>query len=143
MDPRDYQLLATELLIGNPPSRKVRTAVGRAYYAVLHVGSALLTRLGFRVDTGPRRHKYVSHRFNNSSHADIQRVGQQLEDLYSRRLDADYELSNTAIESQVNARTLVEQARIMIETIDRCSSEPHLSQIKKGIHEYEKKISFS
>ena len=48
------------LLKGGPASpQSYRTAIGRAYYAVFHVGAATLRAMGIQIDAGPGAHGQV------------------------------------------------------------------------------------
>lgn len=138
MDPREFHILASELVKGRRAC-EIRTAISRAYYAVFNVGVEILTGLGFRISEGPRGHGDVWNRLSNSGDSEVVKVGSQLTDLYTRRLHADYRLNKKDIEDQKTARLLVELAHNMIRTLDECRSEPRRPQIIKAIQNWEAK----
>lgn len=48
MEPREFQILASELVSRNRPA-DIRTAISRAYYAVFNVGVEVLKEFGFTI----------------------------------------------------------------------------------------------
>jgi len=138
MDPREFQVLASEL-VGRNRAADIRSAISRAYYAVFNVGAEILAELGFRVSKGANAHGEVRHRLSNSGDLDVVKVGSQLGDLQSRRIQADYQLKQKDIENQKLAQAFVELAGKMIQTLDQCRSEPRRLQIINAIQEWESK----
>jgi hypothetical protein len=140
MDPREFHRLASQLVGGTSPA-EFRTAISRAYYAAYNVAVEILEDMGFRVSKGPAGHGEVQHRLSNSGNTDVIRVGSQLVDLHSRRIQADYRLDRTDVENLKTVRSLVEQARRMIQTLDGCRAEPQRTQIIAAIRDWERKVS--
>ena len=139
MDPREFQVLASELVLKNRAS-DIRTAISRAYYAVFNVGVEILTELGFKVSEGPSGHGDVRKRLSNSGDTEAAKIGAQLNNLHTRRLHADYRLNMKDVESQKNAEALVQLAGKMIKSLDECRSAPKRHRIIKAIQEWEVKI---
>src|SRR5438046_1576262 len=121
MDPREFQRLASQLVGGTSPA-ECRTAISRAYYATYNVAVEILKDMGFPISKGPTGHRDVQNQLSNSGDAEVMKVGSQLTDLHSRRIQADYRLDRTDVENIKTAHTLVEQARKMIQTLDGCRS---------------------
>ena len=140
MDPREFHRLASHLVGGSSPA-EFRTAIGRAYYATYNVAVEILEDMGFRISRGPAGHGEVQHRLSNSDDTEVMRVGSQLTDLHSRRIQADNRLDRTDVENIKTARALVEQARRMIQALDGCRSDPRRAQIVAAIQDWERKVS--
>jgi uncharacterized protein (UPF0332 family) len=140
MDPRDFQVLASELVFRNRAS-DIRTAISRAYYAVFNVGVEILTELGFKISEGPSGHGDVWKRLGNSGDIEAAKVGSQLNHLYTRRLHADYRLNMKDVENRKTAEALVQLAGKMIKSLDECRFAPKRHQITKAIQEWETKTN--
>jgi len=140
MDPREFHRLAAQLVGGTSPA-EFRTAVSRAYHAAYNVAVQILEEMGFRVSRGPAGHGEVQNRLSNCGDGEVIRVGSQLAGLHSKRIQADYRLDRTDVESVKTVRALVEQAKRMIQTLDECRSEPRRTQIIAAIQDWERKVS--
>ena len=136
MDPREFQILASELVSRNRPA-DIRTAISRAYYAVFNVGVEILKECGFAISEGPGGHGEVRNRLNNSGDPEVVKVGSKLKDLHSRRIHADYRLARKEEENQKVAQALVELAGKMIRILDECRFEPKRFQITRAIRDWE------
>jgi len=93
-DWKSYLQLAHELIQHQNPAipqeAYLRSAISRAYYAVFCIAKNFLIRNGVtipRVDT----HKFVRKRYMNSRDPIEQKIGKDLNYLWYRRKDADYE----------------------------------------------------
>jgi uncharacterized protein (UPF0332 family) len=139
MDPRNFLSLARKLSGGNSPA-EIRTAISRCYYSVFNVSVGFLKGMGFRVSEGPSGHGDVQRCLSNSTQKNIQRVGSQLADLHSRRVQADYRLDRKEIENQKNAQALVIQAQKMIQTLDDSLTGPTRERIIDSIRRYLEKL---
>ena len=137
MDPREFQQLASKLILGASVS-EFRTAISRAYYATYNVGVEILVRMGFQIGKGPGGHGDVWKRLSNSGHTEVEKVGSQLNDLRSKRIQADYRLNDQEVENQKTAQAIVEQANRMIKTLDECCSGSRCAQIVSAIREWER-----
>jgi len=140
MDPREFQTLASELVLRNRAS-DIRTAISRAYYAAYNVGVEILTELGFKISEGPSGHGEVRNRLNNSGDNEAAKVSSQLNTLHTKRLHADYRLNMKDIENQKTAEALVQLAGKMIKSLDACRSAPKRNQIIKAIQAWETKTN--
>lgn len=139
MDPREFHCLSKQLATNSTPAG-IRTAVSRAYYAVFHVGSENLEKLGFKIPQNPNGHAEVERRLHNCGDPEISAVGTQLGDLRSKRIKADYRLTYRKIENSDSALVLVKLAEKMIRTLDEKFKSPQSDRIKSSITAYLDKI---
>lgn len=139
MDPRDFQTLAEKLASGTSPA-EMRTAISRSYYAVYNVGVELLNGMGFRSKEGPSGHTDVEFKLSNSTNIEVEKIGSQLADLRSKRIQADYRLDAPTVEGNSTAMATARQAKRMIKTLDTQCSGPKRGAIIKGIEQYLRKI---
>ena len=140
MNPRDFHQLASKLAAG-VNAAELRTAVGRAYYAVYNVGVEILTGMGFRINEGPGGHGDVQKRLHNSGDDEIKNVAAQLSTLHSNRRDADYRMYKKNVENEKTVQAIVKQAGEMIQTLDRCCFGSKRPQIIQSIQEWERRVS--
>lgn len=140
MEPEDFQVLAKKLVSGTNPA-EVRTAISRAYYAAYNCALRTIQQLGFRVAKGPNGHKDVQYRLGNCGDKDVERVGSQLADLHSKRIEADYRLNRSNIENPKNASLAIKIVDRMIETLKTCQTEPRRQKIIRSIRDWESKTS--
>jgi len=85
--------------------------------------------MGFHISKNPSGHSELEHRLSNSKHIEIEKVGSQLGDLRSRRIQADYRLEKREAETRKNAQALVQQASEMIAVLDRFCTGPDRPKI--------------
>jgi uncharacterized protein (UPF0332 family) len=140
MNPREFQSLALKLVAGNSAA-EFRTAISRAYYATFHVSVELLESMGFKISRGPAGHGDVQAHLSNGGVPEIQAVGQQLSDLHSKRIQADYRLNKQNVENQKTASVVLEQASRMIQTLDEFRVEPKRGQVINGIQQWLNRMS--
>ena len=86
----DYILLADQLNTGSPNDAQMRTATSRAYY-----GAFCLCRnkKGLSADRRPNIHQVVIDEFKNSDDSIEYSIGNTLDGLRGKRVDADYKIS--------------------------------------------------
>ena len=93
---REFLKSARDLLaVGGEPNW--RTALGRAYYALVHEGADALLRWGFPKPPGEQIHRFVRLRFDSTPHFDFRPIGLALDQLGRRRNEADYQLGNPGV----------------------------------------------
>jgi hypothetical protein len=100
----------------------------------VHGGLPLLVQAG-DLSAG---HRYTT---SNCGDPEIIKVGSNLTDLYSRRIEADYRLGRLGLKRQHTVQTLVEQGRRMIEQLEACRTGERRVQIIQGIEAYRQRIS--
>ena len=96
MKGREFLKSARDLLaVGGEPNW--RTALGRAYYALVHEGADALLRWGFPKPPGEQIHRFVRLRFDSTPHPDLHLIGYTLDQLGRLRNQADYQLSHPGV----------------------------------------------
>ena len=96
MKGREFLKSARDLLaVGGEPNW--RTALSRAYYALVHEGADALLRWGFPKPPGEQIHRFARLRFDSTPHSDFRVIGLALDELGRLRNQADYQLSNPGV----------------------------------------------
>ena len=134
MDPREFHKLATQLTATDNPA-ELRTAISRAYYAALNVSAEVLSPL-IRLTKGPAAHGEIQKVLQNCGDQSVVAAGRNLENIHSRRIDADYRMTNAACENRMTVQATVAEAGAIIETLDRAFSAPDALAIKDKIQKY-------
>jgi uncharacterized protein (UPF0332 family) len=138
MDPREFLELADEWSTGGREG-EWRSAASRAYYAAFHAARIILGAMGFVVPRGDGAHQYLWRRLANCGHLDVQRAGNQLNDLRRVRNRADYDLGRPFPGRWAVARVL--SATEVIDTLEAVRALPHLlTQITGAIRVYERTV---
>ena len=131
--------LAVELFASSRPKSEAlcRAIVGRTYYAAYHLSLALLADLGL-----PRSndHKIPARWLIESGEPGARRAGHLLEDLYSARRRADYELDLPRAVAESHdlqfVKSQIEMATDIKSLLAACAVEPARSQVRAGIQSY-------
>lgn len=90
MDALEFLKIAKKLINGGEANW--RTSISRSYYAVFnHLKKECIT-LGIAIPKSSKGHNDLSSNFYNSGVQDAVDIGARINDLYSQRLTADYEL---------------------------------------------------
>jgi uncharacterized protein (UPF0332 family) len=118
----------------------LRSAISRAYYAMLNSAVQFLIQLGFRVAQGPGKHGEVHHRLSNSGVEQALKFSNMLDELRKRRNDADYNMNSAEFQNQATCALWVANAELALALLADGDKEPLRSQIRTGIREYERKI---
>lgn len=140
MEPRDFLEVAKKLSQGGTAA-EYRTAVSRAYYATFHVGAAFLKDIGCLISEGPQAHGEVRNDLSNCGDAELAGVGSQLADLHTKRIIADYRLSDVKYDNQKTSQAVTVQAERMIHALDRCGSGARRDDIAQALKAYLRKIN--
>jgi uncharacterized protein (UPF0332 family) len=120
-----------------------RSAIGRAYYALINAAAQLFREWGIAVAQGPSVHGDIQNSFSNCGverAADIARV---LSELRTKRNQADYDMASKGFDDQNFCALLVAKAETTIKTLTTFKQEPLRTQIQTGIRAYESKIKYS
>ena len=80
----------------------------------------------------------MRHLFNNCGNSEVEKIGSQIGDLHSRRIEADYRLQRKTIENRKTAEALVKQAARMISILDTHCFGSDRPNIISTIKEYQK-----
>jgi len=140
MQGRDFLEVAKNL-VKSQFEASIRSAVSRAYYAVLNSANELLLTLGFSVERGPGVHGQVRNRLSNCGVENLAGFPGILDELRAQRNDADYNMKSQEFFSQAICALRVAKAEFAINLLSDCNKEPLRSQIRTGIREYERKIT--
>ncbi len=140
MDPRDFLEVAKKLSQGGTAA-EFRTSVSRAYYATFHVGVAFLKDIGCPISKGPHAHGEVRNNLSNCGDAELAEVSSKLADLHTKRIIADYRLSDVNYDKQKTSQAVTVQAERMIQAMDRCGSGSRRDNIAQALKVYLRKIN--
>lgn len=135
MEPREFHILASRL-VTEPKPAEIRTAISRAYYAIFNMAAQFLVNLGVII---PRTnvHVAVQQRLQNCGDLEITKVGSQLTELHTKRIQADYRLSEKSIENQKTALAVIMQVDRMMGLVENCLAEPRRQLIIAAIQKWE------
>ena len=93
MEPKEFLHLADELKNDrNKTEAKLRTSIGRSYYALYNLMKSCLVSLGFKISTGHNGHTEVKNCFSGCGIDSLAQIGSALGSLRSDRNKADYGL---------------------------------------------------
>ena len=124
MQGRIFLNLARECLVGADEVHW-RGAAGRAYYALMLEGREALFRWGFRLLPRENVHAFVRFRFLYAVHADLRKIGRELESGVQLRNQADYDLSALPqFASDVRALETIRGATAAIDLLDAIEADP-------------------
>src|ERR1700730_7159317 len=101
MLPIEYLEVSLFLLDHHKKPGGVRSAVSRAYYAAFQTACQFLEELNIHVPASTG-HGDVRNYLGNSGDLELAEAGSSLGTLHSKRIDADYRLSNLPIENEAN-----------------------------------------
>jgi len=140
MNGRDFLEVAKNLARSQFEA-SLRSAISRAYYALLNEAIQFLIELGFSVEHGPGAHGQVYRRLFNCGVSQMDEFSRILDELRTLRNQADYNMKSTDFQNQATSALRVATAAMAIELFNESNKEPLRSQIRTGIREYERKIS--
>lgn len=140
MDPKEFCLLAEELVHKESRPVDCRTAISRAYYSVYNHGKLILNNLGISIPRDGRGHRILQDKLSNSGVDEIVEVGSMLANLYTKRRHADYDMNRRDVEKRNNATLNVVLARKMLISLDKCKTDPIRSIVTGAIKKYEDSI---
>lgn len=138
MNAKDFLALAEALVktTSSEPS-KLRTATSRAYYAAYNVCVKALLDLGFSNLKSSNGHEDVIRYLSSSKDDELQKMSGHLASLRSQRNKADYDLKDPTAEKENNVKLHVAQARIVINTVERCCQGPNKESIIQAMKVYD------
>lgn len=140
---RDFLELARELAEkGSPSSAELRTALGRAYYAVYNSGVECQKNLGLRFHTGRdsgKNHSLVRDRFGDVTVDDGRRLYNDLKDLQRMRHCADYDLSDSDVEDSGNVMAHVDLAEETLALIEQFQTSSSKADIVRELNDYDRR----
>lgn len=122
MRPNGFYEVAVALMSREGPGSP-RSAISRAYYATYHTAVQALERIGVRPRRGPDAHEHLQALLSNSGDTGLAEAASKIGDLQSKRIAADYRLSDTSVEKQKTAKSYVNTARDLMVQIGTCFSD--------------------
>ncbi len=127
MDARDFCVLAG-FLATRTDAAACRSAISRAYYSLFHVIYQYMISSSVPMPKKSAEcHDKVYKLLFNCQDEDLKKIALRLNDLRSRRNEADYDLKASGVEMPGTARTLVEMAKRATESFDRyCQDTPKI-----------------
>lgn len=138
MTGRDYIALAKRLL-ASADEASWRSAVSRAYYGAFHLGIDFFSALNFRVPQSDKAHAYLWMRLQNCGDAALVAVGSDLNDLRSRRNEADYDFRRPF--SRAKAAHYVATAEAIVAALDAGGVGPvPASAVQAAVARYERDV---
>lgn len=137
MEPKKFLELAQVLAFEPPQAAKLRTATSRAYYAAYNVTVQTLDTLGVQIPKSPNGHGQVLNFLGNSKNEELQQISSDLGTLHSNRIAADYRLSDQKAENSTTVKALVQHAKKIIDTVERCCAGPNKQAIAKAMKDYD------
>ena len=137
---QDFLVVAKNLM-KSPFEASVRSAISRAYYALLNSAVELLTGLGFSVEQGPGKHGQVRNRLSNSGVAQLVDFSHIFDELRTQRNAADYNMKSKEFQNQPICALRIAKTELAIGLLTECNKEPLRSQIRTNIREYDRKIA--
>jgi hypothetical protein len=140
MDPRKFLKLAGRLT-GNSSPENNRSAISRAYYAAHLVTKNFLSDvIGLNIVKSGHAHGIVAKCMGNCDDIELDKLGNQLGDLQGMRIDADYEMELSRVESNRVAIIQKKIAEKIIGKIDDCVQDTErIKKIKPTVTSFYKK----
>jgi hypothetical protein len=134
MNGRAFLEVARELALGATEAHW-RSAVGRAYYALMLEGRDALLRWGFRILPRDQVHAFVRLRFWYGTDFDLKEVGYALDRLVALRNRPDYQLAPSPLfASARQAQAAVADAGQALARLDQVEGNaPRLAAASAGI----------
>jgi uncharacterized protein (UPF0332 family) len=120
MNAAEFISLAESMLQDESTSARSRSIISRAYYGAFHLATLFLREQG--LSTGAN-HGHLHHDYQSSDSPIGGRIGTMLQELYSLRVDADYRLQKTNVESRRLTVHSVVAARKVVEWITALRTE--------------------
>ncbi|MCG2659468.1 MAG: hypothetical protein L6437_04380 [Kiritimatiellae bacterium] len=135
---KSFFVLAQQLATQQTDKAALRSAVSRAYYGAFNYGRHLLRRLGFKHIADGGDHGIVWRFFQNCGERDIAIAGQNLANLQSDRVKADYKLNNPIFDNPNNVQLRILSAKSIIAEFDNCiASSQKTNAVIQGMKNYE------
>ena len=144
MDPAEFYIFALRIVMSSPTPGPVhcRTAIGRAYYAVLNRADATLAQWGQSCGKGPQKHGLAVRFLHAPNDPDLVTASNALDDLRSLRNRADYDMNDVWVETVYQAKLALEFAKDVMDYLEavendatrRTSAEGHIKSYQRNTH---------
>lgn len=130
MAPDDFYWFADWLLTNCTTPAGYRTVISRAYYAAFLKGRAFLLEAGIvfpRTVSKADQHKLVPDLLDWSGDADMEGAAAMLRNLREQRNTADYDMDDSAVETQGEARLRFGDAGTIIGRLNTCRTTRNIT----------------
>jgi len=122
MDPLDFFVTANKLKSSRQEA-DIRTAIGRAYYAIFNYIRSYLARNNITLQDGSA-HRDLRISIRNSGIGGAQELARDIQEIYDQRRIADYEMDMTSLNPN-DCNMLVLKANMVVQTF-QASEGPDL-----------------
>jgi hypothetical protein len=125
MDPAEFYVFALGLVAGSraPGPVQCRTPIGRAYYAALNRADEALARWGVSCGKGPQKHGLAVRFLHASNDRDLIAGSNALDDLRILRNRADYDMSDTSVETVRQAKAALQFAKDVMDYLNAVDND--------------------
>jgi hypothetical protein len=140
MDPMRFLDLAKVLKGGTASAEMCRTAIGRAYYAAFNVGIEALKAIGIQPSQNPSGHGELRNCLGACNDPELRRANARLGNLHSRRIRADYDLSDPVVERRAEADTACHEANEVIDLLNKLKHDASKASARDEMKRYARDI---
>jgi hypothetical protein len=124
MNPSDFLTVARDLADKeSPTAAELRTAVGRAYYALFNSAVLFLGKCGVAVRDTQQGHREVPKALRQCGDAQLRNVAADLDSLRTTRWEADYDMNAARPEHQKTVKKDVAHARQASRDLETCAAD--------------------
>ena len=127
-DPEDFRKFAAKILQHQCDEAGCRTAISRCYYAAFLFARNLLDP-HFHFSKEGKGHVELRMLFLNATSPESPQIASKLDDLRKKRNDADYDLDDTDVHSQLTARRYEAIAATTIKQIRELLTGPNANTV--------------
>jgi uncharacterized protein (UPF0332 family) len=120
MRPHDFWRLADRLTANERNPEGFRSAISRAYYAAFLTAVDFLAAMNISLLSGPGAHTELLNILGNTGDAALLLARDSLDTLRKQRNRADYDLTDTTVETEANALIRLKGAFNVIAELNRC-----------------------
>ena len=139
MEAKEFAALASRLsqASGSGPAA-FRTAISRAYYAAFNVAVDVLDQIGSPATTGPGAHREVACCLMASKDDILKTAGTYMDQLHTRRIQSDYRMNNTGVETRSAAVLACDTAHDIIGELEKLlADEKRCAVVRPEIGAYQ------
>jgi hypothetical protein len=140
MDPVRFLDLAKVLKGGTASAEMCRTAIGRAYYAAFNVGVEALLAIGIQPSQSPSGHGELRNCLGACNDPELRRANARLSTLHSRRIRADYEMSDPVVETRAEADTACHEATEVINLFNKLRHDVSKDAVRDEMKRYARDV---
>ena len=139
MKPDEFYALALRLVaVGK--TAECRSALSRAYYSAAHVAKETLESMGVRLPPGNNMHSLIPNLLSNSNDPRLSRAGHRLREIQSKRIKADYKLSDRESENAKSVAVWIADAGEVIQIVQETFSGKNAIIVIASIQSYIKLV---